>query len=478
MTSPPALVLLALCLDPPVPAPSATPSDAVEETAPVEALRYPLGARPVPDFLAPGDPFTLTDLRYDLADQDGTQHSFAARARFKDWGYFGAEAEGERRGLTLMTHRLSAAVFSESGTWDFSGGYRAHRFVLSADALLRGPGDRTWQLAPTLSVLVTSGLELSGRLLADTAKPGKEQRLVTDSGLGVHWQRGARLEVVGEVERSYSLIATGDENRTDRAALSAVAQIGPLELDGHGSVEDVEGRFPRRDYDLSVQARLPLTRRLVLEGGSENRLEKDVGELFHEYRGALTWYGRRFTLPRSGRVAERAVALARHAWETGEYELAVFDDDAIRAQRERLSLAGWREGYRDDMAALYRAQVAERPLPLFGIEARQQADALTGESVRVASAFVGVPWPPTLPWRATERSVPFLQVGYDHEWHTTAPTIDYRSGADTLSLTASLSREMDFVVRWSRLQPTALDVIRGVGVHQRFEASCVYARGR
>ena len=301
MTSLPLLLLLSFDPNPPA---SATPSSGVEETAPPETLRYPLGALPVPDFLAPGEPFTLTDLRYDLDDQDGTQHSFAARVRFKDWGYLGAEAEGERRGLTLMTHRLSAAVFSENGSWDFFGSYRAHRFLLSGDALLRGPGDRTWQLAPSLSVLVTSGLELRGHLLADTAQPGPDRRLVTDTGAGVLWQRGARLEMLAELDRSYSTIATGDENRTDRGALSIVAQVGPVELDGHGFLEDVTGRFPRRDYDLAFQAHVPLTARLVLDGSSENRLEKGAGELFHEYRAALTWYGRRFTLPRSGRVAE------------------------------------------------------------------------------------------------------------------------------------------------------------------------------
>jgi len=470
-------LLLLLCFDPNPPA-SATPSSGVEETTPPETLRYPLGALPVPDFLAPGEPFTLTDILYGLDDQDGTRHSFAARVRFKDWGYLGAETEGERRGLTLMTHRVNAAVFSENGTWDFSGGYRGHRFLLSADALLRGPGDRTWQLEPSLSVLLTSGLELRGRLIADTAQPGPDRRLVTDSGVGVLWQRGARLEMLGEFERSYSTIATGDENQTDRGALSVVAQVGRVELDGQGSVQDVEGRFPRRDYDVAVQARVPITTRLLLEGGSENRIEKGAGELFHEYRGALTWYGRRFTLPRSGRVAERAVALARHAWETGEYELAAFDDDAIRAQRERLSLSGRRPDYREDMTSLYRAQVAERPLPLFGLEGRQTADSVSGETVRVASVFFGVPWPPSLPWRARESSVPFLQVGYQHEWHTTASAIDFRSGVDSMSVTTSLSREMDLVVQWSRIQPSALDVIRGVGVHQRFAASCVFARGR
>ncbi len=485
MSFPPLLFLLALCSDPPTAPPSPAPVGAAEETTSAEELRYPLGPLSVPDFLAPGNPFTLTDLSYDLTDADGTRHTFAARVRFRDWGYLGAQAQGERRGLTLMTHRVSAAVFSENGSWDFSGGYRAHRFLVSADALLRGPGDRTWLLAPSLSVLVTSELEIRAHMVGDTARPGRTTRpepsggrFVTDFGGGVLWQRGARFQALGEFDRSYSLISTGDENRTDTGTLSLVAQVGPVELGGSGSLADVEGRFPRRDYDLALQARVPITERLLLEAGSHNVIERRAGELSHEYRGALTWFGRRFTLPRSGRVAERAVALARQAWQTGEYELPVFDDDAIRAQRERLSLSGRRTGYRERMTDLYRAQVAERPLPLLGIEASQRADSLSGETVRSAGLLLGLPWPPALPWRATESSVPFLRLDYQHEWHTNAATIDFHSGVNSLSLTASLSRELDLVASWSRIQPSALDVIRGIGVHERFEASCVYARGR
>ena len=99
-----------------------------------EPLRYPLGERGDPDFLAPGEPFKLVDLRYGLRDTAGTDHAFAARVKVKDWGYLGAEADGERRALSMTTQRLALSVSSEQGAWSLNGSFRAPRFIVSADA--------------------------------------------------------------------------------------------------------------------------------------------------------------------------------------------------------------------------------------------------------------------------------------------------------------------------------------------------------
>lgn len=346
--------------------------------------------------------------------------------------------------------------------------------MISADARYRGPDDRSWALEPSLSFRLTPDVELEGWAVADTSRPGG--RLITNFGGDAFWQHGARLAAFAELVRTYGLIETGDENRTDTGTVHAVGQLGPAEITGQLSLADVSGRFPRRETEGSLQARVPLRPRLLVEGTAHDRFDNGSGELFHEYRSALTWFGRRVTLPRAGLAAQHAVALARQATRAGEYERSAFDEDALRLQRERLSLSPERESFRREMTEVYRAQVEERTLPLLGVEFRDTSDQLTGEEVQAARVFAGIPWPPALPWRARESSVPFLLLDYEHEWHTTAT--EYHSGADALSLTISLNREMDLVVRWRRAQGTALDIIRGIGERRRFEVSYVYARGR
>jgi hypothetical protein len=89
---------------------------------------------------------------------------------------------------------------------------------------------------------------------------------------------------------------------------------------------------------------------------------------------------------------------------------------------------------------------------------------------------LGVPWPVAWPWRGSDAFVPFLRHDVEHEWVTTASS--FRSANDRASLPASLNREMDLVVRGARVQPTALDVVRVIGIRQTSAVSYVYARGR
>jgi hypothetical protein len=456
--SPAWLLALALAGEPPGAAPPPT---------------YPLGPLSAPDFLAPGDPFTLTDLRYSMSDSGDAVHAFAARVRYRSLGYLGVEFDGERQGVSLQTHRLALAASAENGSFSLDAEWRARRFVFSADAHARGRG-AGWTLGPTVSFRLTPDVELFGWATADTERPSG--RSLTSTGTGAFVQRGAWLEAQGEYSRSYVVTDAGSENRTDSGRLRLLVQAGRAELGAEASLEDTQGRFPRREGDLAGRLRLPLAPRLLLEGGGGGRFDREAGALRHDYGGALTWFGRRFTLPRAGDAARRAVDLARLATERGEYELRAFDDDALRAQRERLSLSPHAAELRGDLQAVYRAQVEERSVPLLGLEVRHRDDSLTGESALVARALVGVPWPPAWPWQGHETSVPFLRLDLEHERTTTATT--FRSNTDRASLTASLNREIDLVVRFVRAEPTALDVVRGIGVRRTFAFACVYARGR
>lgn len=462
---------------PPTPAPTPTP----------EPVAYPLGPLAVPDFAAPGEPFTLSDLAYGLVDDFGTEQFFRARVRYRDRAFLGAEVSGERRGLALMSHRLSLSAFASDGRLELGGEYRGRRLVLATEAVRRGAPDQTWRIRPSLAVRPLGALELEAWLVTDSERPADRRRcqddvavcrgrLLTSFGGDLFWQHGAGLELLGGVARRYELTGRLNENRIDNVRLLALSQLGRLELRGGYSLDDVTGRFPRRESELSLEARLPLAGRLLLDGAARNRLDHGLGELQHDYGGGLTWFGRRVTLPRSGRASERAAALARQARARGEYELGAFEAEALRSQRERLSLSSERDALREEVEATHRAQIEERLVPLLGLAYRHTDDGMTGERVHTARALLGVPWPPALPWRAREGCAPFLQLELEHRWHTTGPEL--ASGTNAVALTVALNREMDLVARWSRSAATALDILRGVSRHERFEVSYVYARGR
>ena len=72
--------------------------------------------------------------------------------------------------------------------------------------------------------------------------------------------------------------------------------------------------------------------------------------------------------------------------------------------------------------------------------------------------------------------MPFLRLDLERKWETTA--VEFDAVTSRLSLSVALNREMDLVVRWSDAQPSALEVIRGLGKRRTFELSYVYALGR
>lgn len=471
-----ALIALLTCQTSGPPPPEEPPSaeEAPSDTEGVESVDYPLGLRSVPDFAAPGEPFKLVGLGYGVSDTFSTTQAFAARVRILDRGFLGAEFEGERRALTLETQRLVLSAGGQEHRYDFFGSYRARRFIVSADTQrLTASGSEGWLLSPSVSVRLNSDLELLGSATGDTRRP--YERFLRAASLGFLWQRGAWLEASGEYVHAREATDGHFENTRDAASLSVIAQLGPTEVTAAARIDDTEGRFPRTETDLALGDRWSLAPRLVLEGQARILLERSR-ERSHEYRGALTWFGRRFTLPRSGPSAQRSLALARRATEMGYNERRVFDDSERRHQRERLSLAPRREELRGDMAGLYRAQVQERPVPLFGVEVLDSSSALDGSKSRIARVLVGMPWPPAWPWRAGESSVPFLRLDLERERQLSG--LSFETLSHGASLSVALSREMDLVLSWRRTGATPLDLIRGIGVRRTIGLSYVYAYGR
>ena len=432
---------------------------------------YPLPL-PEPDFVAPGRPFKLVDLQYELSDTFSTDHAFRARVKVRDRGFLGARFQGEERIVTWETQRLTVAAEGREGVYGASAGYRTRRFLVDAGAeRITTPGARGWRLGQSLSLRLSPDFELLGGIAGDT----RRTPFLRTSSLGFLWQRGTRWEAFGEYVHARERTAAHADNTRDSGAVSLVAQWGPAELSGGARLDDVRGRFPRRQTETDAGLRLSLAPRLLLEGGARTRLERGT-QLTHHYDAALTWFGRRFHLPRTGAAAQRSLALARGATELGYNERRVFDDDSRRAQRERLSLARQRDALLEDVVGLYRAQVEERPLPLLGFELVDEANALEGTKTRIARLLVGVPWPLGWPWQAGGPEVPFLRLDLERERLFSGPRIP--SITYTAALTLELNREMDLRVSWARIEPSPLDLIRGIGRRRTLTLSYVYAFGR
>ena len=132
--------LLGFLLDPPVPVPQASvPPPPTPVAAATDVVDYPLGPMALPDLGAPGEPFKLVDLSYDVSDTDRTTHAFAARVKVRDRGYLGASFEGERREIAWTSQRLELTAAGEEGVYDLFGSYRAPRFIVSTGARDRRP---------------------------------------------------------------------------------------------------------------------------------------------------------------------------------------------------------------------------------------------------------------------------------------------------------------------------------------------------
>ncbi len=392
---------------------------------------YPLGPGATPDFWAPGSPFQLTDLRFGLVDDLGTTQSFAARLKVGNMGLVGAEFEGERRTLSLLARRTQVRLSTTDGRIDAAASFRSRRFILSADLVENDVlGEKGYVFRPGVALRLSPGFELLGNIETDSRKPGGDT--VRASSAGFLWQRGAGFEATGlyqheriptEAPNSEGGLAV---NTANEASIAAVGQIGRVaELYGSGFLRDTNGRFPRTEMGGTVGTRVAVSRRLRVEGQATSTFEDGGGQQSHDYRGGFTWFARRQTLPRSGEAARRSATLARKATRLGLNERRSDTELGRREQRLRLSLNGRAEDLADDARSVYEAQIAERDVPVFGGEYVDTADGLTGREAGMARVFVGIPWPPSPPWRENPGAVPFLRLDLARERTTTA--VDYEA---------------------------------------------------
>ncbi len=449
--------------------------------SPAPAVVYVRGPWREPAAAGSDDALQLVDLSYSALDEGGTRHAFAARVRLRDRAYFGFESEGERRGLSLQTSRAVVRLEAEDGAWRGFGSWRAPRLLLELDLRRRAEGEGRGLIVSGLGAgRLSPDLELVARFVGDTRPSPRRlelpERFLRAASLGLLWQRGDSLEAFAEAGRSRVRTPGGLEFERDELALDAGGAWRGAELTGELGYEHARGRFPQRQWRLAGETRVPLAGRLLAELATRQRFEPGLQRVTHAYAGALGLFARRVRLSRAGESARREALLARQAQARGYQERRVFGAAEILEQRRRLALGATRAALAEDLAALHRAQLDERLVPLLGLEASLSDNAVEGLTSRRYGVVFGLPWPPAWPWRARESAAPFLRLTLARRRDTYASGLIARGNEVTLEV--DLSRETLLSVRWQRPGLTPLDLVRHTGRAQIFEIAYSYAFAR
>jgi len=438
--------------------------------------RYPLPASAPESLAEPGGPLVLTDLRYRLTHENENDQAFAVRGRVKNFGFLGAFADEDRRGVTLQTQRLDLGYFADPSFTNLQAGWRGSKLLLDVEAEQRPRQDgHGWTIDGDFALRLSPDLEALAAIRTDTDRGLALPRTLSRQALGVLWQRGTRLDLAANLARAEDRTLAGFDQERLRAAASAAGYAWNSEAALEVGFERARGRAPRDEIFASASLRTALGRWLA-EARSANHWEPGVLWFDHELGAGLAFHARRVRLPRAREAAERMLELSRRANAMGYNERRVYDEDGRRALRERLLLSPRRAELAREVLALHRAQIGERNVPIAGVQALERYESVSGVRQRSLEAFAGVAWPPRWPWHHDEAAAPFLTARYTRLEARFAN--GFTSTTHAAALLAELNREMSLVVRWRRPGATPLDATLRTGRARSWEIEYVYARGR
>jgi hypothetical protein len=436
-----------------------------------EAVRYPLPLTP------PAAPqgVAVADVQYALSEQPRLVQHAAARVRIGRLGYAGGFVKNQLRGLTLSTYRLDADASEENGQQELGASFRAARFRLGSRVLLPPEGephdlgvDAAVRLGPDTEAAL-SYLE-EGRPRPFPSNPYREVALQLER----QGDRGLALAL--RATRSTVPTVAGFDFHRHRLAATGARALGRGEVEAELGYERTSGRLASSEVFGAAAWRTPLGSRVLAELRTRDRWEPGVSVFEHEHGAALSLHARRIVLPRTGEASARTTELARLANRLGANVGRGHDDLSRRALRERAGLSPHREELAAAIDALYAAQVAERLVPLVGVEATLGRDTVRGIRSRSLRAFVGAPWPLGFPWQRDDQAVPFVRVSYgrtEADYDVAPTTVDWDA-----SVAVELNREHSLVATWSRPGRTPLDLVRVTSTAKSFRVAYVYARGR
>jgi hypothetical protein len=437
-----------------------------------EVARYPLPLAPpapVPSGVA------VTDVEYALSEQPRLVQHAGARVRLGALGYAGFSVKNQLRGLTLQTHRLDADVSEENGQRDLGVALRTARFRLESHVLLP-PEDAPHDLSVGAGVRLDADTEVSASYLEEGRPRPFPSNPYREVALQLERQGDRGLELALRATRSTVPTVAGFDFHRHRLAATGARAFGRAEAEAELGFERTGGRLSSSEVFGAATLRRPLGARALVELRTRNRWDPGVSVFEHEHGAALSLHARRIVLPRTGEASRRTTELARLANRLGANARRGHGDVERRALRERSGLSPHREELAGAVDALYAAQVAERLVPLVGVEATVGGDTVRGIRSRSYRAFVGAPWPLALPWQHDEAAVPFVRVSYartEADYDVAPTTVDWDA-----AVAVELNREHSLVATWSRPGRTPLDLVRVTSTAKSFRLAYVYARGR
>jgi len=442
---------------------------------PIDSFRLPVLSQPSEGRV------TFADVSFTVADTDRTSPTLGARLHVRDWGFLEAHVGRDRGGVSATTDRLEMGIEEERGRYDVRAGYRGSRYRIRVDAFRRRDDQGSgWVRGVVGAFRVNPDMEVFAGLQGDSddVTLGLPERRLATQRIGLLYQRGTHLDALVEGVKFRSLTAGGLELEGDAITASGLAIVFGAEWRGEWNYEWVEGRLGRERAFVALETIVPVPRfeNFVLSGRTGQRWEPKLGRFEHQWRFGVAFHGRRYRLSRQGAAAERMLRLSRRLVGLGLNERRVYDDDARRAFRERLSLSPARDELRGEIEGLHANQIAERNVPLLGFEFEQEHDQLEGRRTRTYRALVGIPWPLSWPYRRDERAVRFITLRLAH----TSRQFDssYRSRQLQATIDVALNRETSIVVRWSEAERLPVHAALSGGPSPLIELQYVYSYGK
>ena len=457
---------------------------------------YPLGKLRFPPVTEPAEPVRLVDLSFGVDKEDSSDWSFRPRWKLGAKAFLGAAVRGKQLGAFLETQRLELRMSQEEGLWAFGGAYRASFFRATLDAERRP--DDTWNVNGVGSLRLSSDWELllAYRHDADDSRgampsledfvetsrlpsPTPATRTIRSGSAGFLFQHDNDLELNGEASVSRVRTGAGFDLTRARAGGDGIWNHSGFEIDGRAFIDRLTGRLSRSEALVELGVAFRFAAHFVATARARQAWQPGVERFIREYRGSMTFFGRRFRFARSSEVAEALLRTTRRVNELGYNERRVYDVAALRSLRERLSISTHREELASDIDALYRAQVRERNVPQLGFELVTAVDELVGSETDSYRMFLGVPWRMAWPFTRGESKVEFIRLEWIwRERRFPSVIVGGKSRAQELSLSIELNREHLLQFRWADAGQTPEQLVYLSPRDQRFTFDYVYALGR
>ena len=457
---------------------------------------YLLGKLRLPPVTEPAEPIRLVDLSFGGGKEDLSDWSLRSRWKLGAKVFLGAAVRGKQLGAFLETQRLELRMSQEEGSWAFGGGYRASLFRATLDAEKRR--DDTWNLNGVGSLRLSSDWELllgyrhdtddsrgTGSSLEEFVEtsrlpsPSPATRIMRSGSAGFLFQHKNDLELNGEASISRVRSGAGFDLTRARVGGGGIWNRSDFEIDGRAFIDRVTGRLSRNEALVELGVAFRFAAHFVATARTRQEWQPGVERFHREYRGGLTFFGRRFRFARSSEFAEELLRTTRRVNDLGYNERRVYDIAALRSLRERLSISSHREELAGAIDALYRAQVRERNVPQLGFELVVAVDELVGSEINSYHMFVGIPWRMAWPFTRGESRVEFIRLEWIwHERRFPSVIVGGKSRAHEVSLCFELNREHLLQFRWADAGLTPEQHVYLSPRDQRFTIDYVYALGR